>query len=226
MAHVGWRRFPPESFRSQLQPSSPLRLLHPLSCFGCPVLLEQDGWRRHLFPGSVFELLHRSYHLGPMTSRVVCQEEVARSDYVHVTRFEEGLGRVMYVVGALEYERPLRSPLYNFKAFHPKGSVRSFTPYVSFIVGYDHSQQALLLFNRSHTHLSFAACRCTGQRLTHRRGELGVHTQRSRASKSLTFLVFFARDHRTSGPTLAALAVLLALKMFHGKVPPTHRPRI
>ena len=32
--------------------------------------------------------------------------EVADSDHVQMTNFEEGLGRVMYVVGALEYERP------------------------------------------------------------------------------------------------------------------------
>ena len=41
-----------------------------------------------------------------------------------MTNFEEGLGRVMYVVGALEYERPFLGPLYRFLILHPRGSVR------------------------------------------------------------------------------------------------------
>ena len=40
------------------------------------------------------------------------------------TNFEEALGRLMYVAGALEHERPLLSPLYSFLALHPWGVVR------------------------------------------------------------------------------------------------------
>ena len=59
-----------------------------------------------------FELLHRSYKVG-LTSRraewfVRWTREVAGSRTVNMSSFEEGLGRVMYVAGALEYERAER----------------------------------------------------------------------------------------------------------------------
>ena len=38
--------------------------------------------------------------------------EVAAAPVVNMASFEEGLGRVMYVVSALEYERPFLAPLY------------------------------------------------------------------------------------------------------------------
>ena len=41
---------------------------------------------------------------------------------VNITSFEEGLGRVMYVAGALEYERPFLGPLYRFLSLHPRNS--------------------------------------------------------------------------------------------------------
>ena len=55
-----------------------------------------------------FEILNRTYKLGISERR--CQwfvrwtREVAESDHVQMTNFEEGLDRVMHVVGALEYE--------------------------------------------------------------------------------------------------------------------------
>ena len=36
----------------------------------------------------------------------------------------------MYVVGALEYERPFLAPLYKFMALHPRGSVRKVPAYI------------------------------------------------------------------------------------------------
>ena len=38
--------------------------------------------------------------------------------------FEEGLGPIRCVVGALEYERHLLGLCYKFLALHPRGSVR------------------------------------------------------------------------------------------------------
>ena len=69
-----------------------------------------------------FELLHTSRRLGISERRaawfVRCTKEVADSEHVHVTKFEEGLGRIMYVAGALDYERPFLGPLYRFLALH------------------------------------------------------------------------------------------------------------
>ena len=38
--------------------------------------------------------------------------------------FEEGLGRIMCVVGALEHERPFLRPLFKFMTMHPRNAVR------------------------------------------------------------------------------------------------------
>ena len=54
--------------------------------------------------------------------------EVADSDQVHMARFEEGLGRIMFVVGALELERPFLGPLYRFMSLHPQSSDAEFHP--------------------------------------------------------------------------------------------------
>ena len=50
-----------------------------------------------------------------------------------MTAFEEGLGRVTYVVGALEYKRPCLAPLYKFL---PEAQVRRVPAYVSFLPSY------------------------------------------------------------------------------------------
>ena len=42
--------------------------------------------------------------------------------------FEEGLDRVMFVVGALEHERPFLGPLYRFMTLHPATLFDAFRP--------------------------------------------------------------------------------------------------
>ena len=85
-----------------------------------------------------FELLHRTRQLGISQRRAdwfrKWTTEVASSSSVHMASFEEGLGRVMYVAGALEYERPFLGPLYRFMSLHPRDSVRAVPPYVSFFL--------------------------------------------------------------------------------------------
>ena len=56
-----------------------------------------------------FELLHQSRHLGVSQRRAEWFVKWAAAETVHMSRFEEGLGRIMYVVGALELERPTAS---------------------------------------------------------------------------------------------------------------------
>ena len=48
----------------------------------------------------------------------------------------EGLGRIVFVAGALEHERPFLAPLYKFRTKHPRDSIRRVPPYVSFILKY------------------------------------------------------------------------------------------
>ena len=87
-----------------------------------------------------FELLHRSYKLGISRRRaewfIRWTREVAATDYVLMSNFEEGLGRIMYVAGALEFEKPFLAPLYKFLNLHPRDAVRRIPAYVSFILQY------------------------------------------------------------------------------------------
>ena len=81
-----------------------------------------------------------------LTSSVCHKEELSGSRDGPVTSlrpvtsmsvfFEEGLGRVMYVAGALECERPFLTPLYKFMSLHPRGSVRKVPAYVSFFLAH------------------------------------------------------------------------------------------
>ena len=75
-----------------------------------------------------FELFHRTRMLGITQRRAdwltKWSREVAAAPVVNMASFEGGLGRVMYVVSALEYERPFLAPLYRFMTMHPRGSTR------------------------------------------------------------------------------------------------------
>ena len=82
----------------------------------------------------VFELLHRTRMLGITQRRAdwltKWSREVAAAPVVNLASFEEGLGRVMCVVSALEYERPFLAPLYRFMTMHPRGSTRRVPAYL------------------------------------------------------------------------------------------------
>ena len=62
--------------------------------------------------------------------------EVAAAETVHVARFEEGLGRIMYVVGALELEHPFFGPLYRYMSLHPRNTVQRVLGNVRFFLQY------------------------------------------------------------------------------------------
>ena len=87
-----------------------------------------------------FELLLRSRCVGISVRRaewfVRWAEFVAGSPTIHMGTFEEGLGRIMFVAGALEHERPFLAPLHKFLTMHPRDSIRRVPPYVSFILKY------------------------------------------------------------------------------------------
>ena len=83
-----------------------------------------------------FELLHSSYQLGISERRaawfVKWTRTTAEQETVHMAKFEEGLGRVMFATGALEHQRPFMAPLYKFMISHPRHSVQVMSSYVSF----------------------------------------------------------------------------------------------
>ena len=64
---------------------------------------------------------------------------VTGSRFFHLREHEQirgGLGRIMFVAGALEYEKPFMGPLYRFLSLHPRGSIRRVPAYVTFILRY------------------------------------------------------------------------------------------
>ena len=87
-----------------------------------------------------FELLLESYRVGSSQRRadwfIRWSTEVASSPTIHMKSFEEGLGRIMFVAGALEHERPFLGHLYKFLTLHPRNVVRRVPPYVSFILNF------------------------------------------------------------------------------------------
>ena len=94
-----------------------------------------------------FELLHSTYHLGISARRaswfIKWTEEVVRASTINTASFEQGLGRLMYVAGALEHERPFLSPLYSFLSLHPRGVVRTVPTYVKNFLSYLSRQVSL-----------------------------------------------------------------------------------
>ena len=69
-------------------------------------------------------------------------EKMASSATVRMASFEKGLGRIMFVAGALEHERPFLGPLYKFISMHPRNAVRRIPSYVAFILRHLSSEVA------------------------------------------------------------------------------------
>ena len=193
-----------------------------------------------------FELLHRSHKIGLSERRSrwfqKWTREIANSGYVHMSKFEEGLGRMMYVARASEYERPFLSPLCRFLTLLPRDSVRKLPSYAIFILKYladqvenRHYDCAGNLTTANH------AQRVDAQASDERTGvggwcpELGEDgspdPSKSRwFSLEVTredFLRVYCRGDKASRiiATLESLAVLLAFEAFYSSVPGRERTK-
>ena len=195
-----------------------------------------------------FELLHRTRQLGISQRRADWfrrwTTEVASSSSVHMASFEEGLGRVMYVAGALEYERPFLGPLYRFMSLHPRDSVRAVPPYVSFFLRHLAAQ----ISECRHYDCSMKmypdqfAPRVDAQASADRTGIGGWYPHVDQSGQvnvklSKWFSLEITRDEwpwvfeKSSKPaliisTLEALAVVVALKVYYGETPRSNRSSI
>ena len=153
-----------------------------------------------------------------------------------MTKFEEGLVRMMFVAGALDYERPFLGPLYRFLALHPRNVTRRVPSYVSLVLRY----QALQLGESRHCECAETlrstkwAPRVDAQASDIRTGiggweprlnEQGIpHTSKSRwFSLEITkenWPWIYEKGDKPSLviATLEALAVLISLKAFRGNI--------
>ena len=195
-----------------------------------------------------FELLLRSRCVGISARRaewfVRWAESVAGSATIHMGTFEEELGRIMFVAGALEHERPFLAPLYKFLTMHPRGSIRRVPPYVAFILKYLAREVSSKRHYDCGSKISPAVCtpRVDAQASDSRTGIGGwfpaldedgrISTWRSSwISLEITredFPWVFEKGDRPSLiiSTLEALALVVALKIRFGQDPDPNEMRV
>ena len=151
--------------------------------------------------------------------------------------FEEGLGRIMFVAGALEHERPFLAPLYKFLTMHPRNAVRRVPPYVSFILRYLANEISKKRHYECGTRITSSECspRVDAQASEERTGIGGwfpTRDDQGRLNPLLScwfsleitredFPWIFEKGNRPSLviSTLEALAMLIALKLKFGQEP-------
>ena len=191
--------------------------------------------------------MHRSYQLGISERRaqwIINTRQIGDSTSVNVSTFGEGLGRVMYVAGALEYERPFFGPLDRFMSLHPRNSVRFVPACVKFFL----SHLAALLELCRHCsraveiHSWETAPRVDSQASEERTGIGSWAPVMNSEGKLDPWLSLWFRCEltRTDWPwifekgdkpsliisTLEALAVLISLKLFFGDEPKQRRTKV
>ena len=158
--------------------------------------------------------------------------------------FEEGLGRIMFVAGALEHERPFLAPLYKFLTMHPRNSIRRVPPYVSFILRYLGREVSLRRHYECGTKISPAECtpRVDAQASDTRTGIGGWFPALDEDGRTSTwrsswfsleitkedFPWVFEKGDRPSLviSTLEALALVIALKIRFGQDPDPDETRV
>ena len=148
------------------------------------------------------------------------------------TRFEEGLGRIAYVSGALEFER--LHPYIAFLTIHPRGCIRRVPSYVALILRYLASQIRLQRHYRCDSVELPVDCapRVDAQASLERTGIGGWHPVKDRDGNIDTRLSpwFSMELRREDWPwiyergdkpaliisSIESLAILIALKLFYG----------
>ena len=151
---------------------------------------------------------------------------------------------MMYVVGALEYERPFLGPLYRFLILHPRGSVRKVPGFVKFILRFLAAQVEKTRHHSCAVELrpALGAPRVDAQASYTRAGVGGwlptadtdgtmqkwLSPWHSLEIDKEHFPWVYEKDDRPALviASLEALAILLALKAFYGETPTQHRSTV
>ena len=235
LAHGGGRRLPPggQEYRTALIAFFVL----------CSTVIVPLSWAKTAGGDTWvgFELLHQSRLLGVSQRRaewfVKWAREVAAAETVHMTRFEEVLGRTIHVVGALEVERPFLGPLWRYMSLHPRNSVQKIPGYFRFFLRYLADQVATSRHYHCavELHASTLAPRVDAQASSTRTGfggwfpaaapdgKIGVSISRwfSLEIRQEEWPWLYAKRRKPAlvMATLEALAVLVALNLWFGEVP-------
>ena len=162
-----------------------------------------------------FEILLHSYSSGLSQRRaewlVRWTSQVAAAKTIRMASFEEGLGRIMFVAGALEHERPL--------------AVRRIPPYVVCILRYLSGQI------RKETHYSCSTFCVTDGCFTRADAQAsrGPGLEGGSQPEETDRLPMGVRKERQAGlviSTLEALAVVIALKLRYGQARENGRTKV
>ena len=163
---------------------------------------------------------------------------------VNMASFEEGRGRVMYAVSALEYDRPFLAPLHRFMTMHPRGSTRRVPACVRFILSCIAEEVSETRHCPCDSVLRSLTCspRVDAQASDGRTGVGGwlpyLDEQGSADPKESRWFSLevrpedfpwvFVRGRKPSQiiSTLEALAVLLSQKLFEARQPEGQRSRV
>ena len=89
------------------------------------------GWVRAASPQQPTRDLGETGRVADEVGRSSCRFDVYPDEQIR-----RGLGRIVHVAGALEFERPLLGPLLKFLTIHPRGSVRRVPSHVAIILKY------------------------------------------------------------------------------------------
>ena len=118
-----------------------------------------------------FELLHASSELGISQRRVdwfiKWTTEIANSTYINMSWYEEGLGRIMFVPGALEYEKPFLGPLLHESSWRDQTCPALHIIHPAQSISTDRSLPSFSLCIFSRIHRCCSQGRCAGERGSH-----------------------------------------------------------
>ena len=110
-----------------------------LLCLGVPIAWSKaNGGDRLSWIG--YEVQLDRFALGLTEGRarwaVEWLQRIARDGHAEMDEFKAAVGRLSFVAGALEWEKPFLAPLYAFAALHPRGGLHRSPAYVRLVASF------------------------------------------------------------------------------------------
>ncbi len=95
-----------------------------------------QGGREIAWIGYAVDLRSLSLGISASRARWICDwmNRVSRDGMVNINELRSTVGRLAFVAGALEYEKPFLSPIYTFLSLHPGGGVKPIPTYLRLVL--------------------------------------------------------------------------------------------